>query len=506
MTLAVRLLLLAVAPVAVVGLAALAGAPVPVVAGLALAAAALAAFAAWRLARSVERPLREVVAAAEALRQDEEVVQRPTGLTECDAAITAIADAGMQLHARTRALDEDEARHRDEARVGEDALMQAQRLQVVGRLAGSVAHDFNNVLGVVSNSLLLLRRLPSVDAHQMPLGALERAAANGTRLVRQLQRLARPVGGATGSIDPRSFLDEVTGLLKTVLGSGIRLVVEVEEPASGAALPALRVDPVALELSLVQLALNAREAMPAGGTWTLRARRARPDEATPSGPATSGTAWVVLEAEDTGEGVEPARLDRLFDRFHTTRPDHVGLGLSQVREAARAAGGEALAAPGPEGRGLALRLLLPAREPVAVASAPADVPAMPPRAGRDRLLLVEDNESLADVTRALLDLEGYDVVHARSAADAMARVAAAGADAFDVVLSDVVMPGHIDGLEMARRLREAHPSLPIVLISGYSASLSGAQEFEMLYKPYAPQDLTRLLRKVIAEAEAARAA
>lgn len=510
MSLVTRLVLIVVAAVAVVAVAALAlmtrlnapdGGLAPL-AGMLVLAAGLAGVVggvmAARAARSVASPLRAVVDAAHALRQEQPVGNAATGVAECDAAITAIADAQANVAVRADTADHARDLSDETLRTCEAALGRVQRLQAVGRLGGAVAHDFNNVLGVVSNSLLLLQRLPSVEAHRMPLAAIERASARGSALTRQLQRLARPSStGGQGAVSLHAFVEDLAELLRTAAGSTVRVVVDIDPDA-----PPVRVDAPELELALVNLVLNARDAMPAGGTVTLSTVPPRRAEVADRSPAD----WLVLSVADTGEGIDPAVAPRLFERFATTRPGRAGLGLAQVAELCRGAGGQAVAGTGPDGRGTEIRLLLPVVAPRSAAAPAHDQGSTQTHEGApstlspglDRLLLVEDNESLGEVTAALLSSYGYHVVRARHAADALARLGDPGAR-FDVVLSDVVMPGEMDGLELARRLRRDHPELPVVLISGYSAALSPNEDFEMLYKPYSPGDLVRLLRKVVAE-------
>ncbi len=532
MTIALRLLLLTAAAVAATLVAAAwavasslpPGVPLPLARLLAAGAVVLllATWVALRTGRRVADSAAALAAAAHNLGQDEEVAFRTTGLPELDGVAQALSRTGESWRTdRDREAAEVEAALEAASRGAPGGLPPfsppLQRTQALGRVTGAVAHDFNNVLGVISNSLLLLRRLPSVDAHKMPIGAIERATANGTRLTRHLQRLAGRTAAPPGFVELGAWLDEAADLLKTVLGSSVKLVV-----AADPGTPRVRVDAGELELALINLALNARDALPAGGTLTLHAGIAAPEDV--DGPGT----WAALHVIDSGPGITEDVRQRAFLPGYTTRPEQrAGLGLAQVQAFCREAGGDARIGTGPGGTGTEVLMLLPSAENRAAMAAAgggmtrsmagtgagqgggagpgagaglegqADVDAYGPPLGSQRLLLVEDNESLGEVTEALLRSHGYDVVRAPNARDALARVAEPGA-AFDVVLSDVVMPGEMDGVAMARQLRRDHPHLPIVLISGYSAALSSADEFEMLYKPYAPHDLVRLLRQVVA--------
>jgi CheY-like chemotaxis protein len=255
--------------------------------------------------------------------------------------------------------------------------------------------------------------------------------------------------------------------------------------------PPVEVDAAELELAIINLAVNAKDAMPGGGRFRLAARRALPQEADMPGD------FVVISVADTGTGIDPDVMERVFEPFFTTKPHGhgTGLGLSQVYGLCTQAGGTARIASTP-GRGTEVKLFLPAVEGDAVTAPAAAAPA---EATLDcSVLLVEDNEDLAGVTSVLLEGVGCRVRWANSG-DAARELIESGAAEFDVVLSDMAMPGKLDGLGLAELLRERHPDLPVVLITGYASQLheASARRFTVLSKPCQPEVLIAAVRSAL---------
>lgn len=470
-------------PRAQVGSGAMAAARFAAVAALLLFAAL---WAAARMGRGLVRPVLQAQDAAERIARAEPVEARPTGLAEMDTVMRVLADtsravrgANEEMHERVRAaLAEAEKAHQ--------AVLQNQRLEALGQLTGGVAHDFNNLLMVVSNYTHLLRaRRPELAGTQEVAG-IERAVSTGTKLTRQLLAFARRQPVRPEPLDLRVRLPEIASLLKASLGSRITLTCEVEGDTA-----AILVDPAEFELALINLAVNARDAMPEGGSLRVGARNA-------------GDGRVCVDVADSGKGIPPELMEKVFDPFFTTKPvgHGTGLGLSQVYGLARQAGGDARI-ESVEGQGTRVLLLFPALDGVQAAAgeSPVQAPA-PTHAGRT-LLLVEDNAELAAVTSQVLQSAGFAVTRAESG-DAARRLLAGGSR-FDIVLSDVRMPGELDGIALARWLREHHPALPVVLMTGYSAELAQARGLglQVLPKPSAPaallEALARELRGTAAE-------
>ena len=303
------------------------------------------------------------------------------------------------------------------------------------------------------------------------LAAISRAVKSGVRLTRQLLSFSRKQALKPEVVVLQQWLPAVGDLLRTTIGRAIELEIEIAPQIA-----AIQVDPTELELALINIAVNAKHAMPSGGTLRICAARSR-----------RAGAMVVIAVSDSGTGIAPDVLDKVFDPFFSTKQpgEGSGLGLSQVYGLCAQAGGSATIAS-TVGRGTTVTLQLPA---VAV-PAPVLPPVAPPQPARLRghVLLVEDNEQVADGIVALLRSAGLEVSRA---VDADAGLALGLAGAFDVVLSDIAMPGAMSGIDLALRLRQAKPSLPVLLMTGYSARIheAAAAGLRVLSKPTEPSVL-----------------
>ena len=368
----------------------------------------------------------------------------------------------------------------------EKSVLEGQKLETLAQLTGGVAHDFNNLLAIVSSSLHVHRRLHPEHAEERHLQAVSRAVQSGTRLTRQLLSFSRKQALRPELIVLQTWLPGAEGLLRSTLGSRIAMEISVDEQACP-----ICVDVAELELALINLALNAKHAMPGGGTLRISARN--------EGASEDGTTMVVIAAQDTGVGIDPAVLPRVFEPFFTTRVNEAGsgLGLSQVHGFCAQAGGRARISSEP-GQGTTVELVLPAEAPQQHPPAPPIVADPGTLAGR--VLLVEDNEDVAVSTAAILEAAGLAVAHQWSADAALAALHS-GATLPDIVLSDIEMPGKLSGMDLAFRLRERWPKLPVVLITGYAKQLEEAVSggLRVLPKPTAPQDLLRELRRAMGE-------
>ncbi|HYF60537.1 MAG TPA: ATP-binding protein [Burkholderiaceae bacterium] len=396
---------------------------------------------------------------------------------------------GSAWYAMRRARREREAllrlQHETRSRArAETALLQTQKLEALGLLTGSVAHDFNNLLAVVNNNAHLIERLPDGRDPRPLVAAIRRAVNTGTQLTRQLLSFSRRQPLRPVDADPAEVLAAIRELLQTTVGRHIAVSLHV-----AADVPRITVDLAELELALINLALNARDAMPDGGRLAILAREAGAEER----PAGSSGRWIVLSVSDSGSGMTDEVRERAFEPFFTTKVEGkgTGLGLAQVASMCEQAGG-ITRIDSSAGEGTTVTLVLPAstREAaVAPEAAPRGVDALP-----CEVLLVEDNLELAATTRSLLESFGARVVHAPSA-DAALETVAARAEPFDVVLSDIMMPGSMNGLALARHLRRRSPTLPIVLMTGYAAEIHGALAagFEVLPKPCVPETLAAAL-------------
>ncbi|HMA51151.1 MAG TPA: response regulator, partial [Magnetospirillaceae bacterium] len=350
----------------------------------------------------------------------------------------------------------------------------AQKMDALGQLTGGVAHDFNNMLMVVNGHVHVLKARMGEDPRvARSIEAIEAAARQGSTLTRQLLAFSRRQPIAPSVIEPGRHIEAVRSMLTGVLPGSIALTVSI-----AADIWPIKVDAGELELTLVNLFLNARDAMPKGGTLSLTAENvilSRDDTA-----AEIEGEFAGLRLTDTGTGIPPDILDRIFEPFFTTKPldKGTGLGLSQVYGFAHQSGGT-VTVDSVLGQGTAVTLYLPRTHESATESPPADMTA--PAAGGS-ILLVEDNPEVAEITATMLEQSGYQVAQASNADAALDLVEKAE---FDLVLSDITMPGHHDGLALARLLRRLRPRLPVLLVTGYSSrAIEAAKEFVVLRKPF----------------------
>ncbi|WKB55465.1 PAS domain-containing protein [Eleftheria terrae] len=368
----------------------------------------------------------------------------------------------------------------------EEALRQSQKLEAMGQLTGGVAHDFNNLLAVVSNNLYLHRRL-SPACHDSPqLAAIARATETGARLTRQLLAFARRQAIRPEAILLQRELPELREVLQATLGGQVEMRLEVAPDT-----PALKADRSELELAIINLAMNSRDAMPEGGVLSIRVRPV-------AGAATDGPGLIAIEVADTGHGIAPELLSRVFEPFFTTKEPGrgTGLGLSQVYGFASQAGGRLEIASEP-GVSTTVTLLLPATGE-AVAAPPA---ARTGHAARLQasILLVEDNPEVGTTTRELLEAAGCAVLHLGNGEQARAHLLSPQGRGVDLVLSDLVMPGPVSGVALARWVGESRPGLPVLLATGYSREMAVATEqgYTVLQKPVTPQALIDAVRTAL---------
>jgi len=390
---------------------------------------------------------------------------------------------------RTRRLY-DEAERREAA---EGALRQAQRLEAIGQLTGGVAHDFNNLLMIVSGSVHRLRRDLGGEKQQRLLDAIANATQRGESLTRQLLAFSRRQMLQPSVIDLTRRLPELKDMLSRSLRGDIEIRVLVPRR------PCLvKADPSELELALFNLAFNARDAMPSGGTLTITVKpimlRGKANEEGLSGE------FVALRVADTGEGIAPEVLPRVFEPFFTTKDvgKGTGLGLSQVYGFARQSGGAATITSTLR-RGTAITLFLPRSfEAPAQPSEPSIAAGTAPPAGT--VLVVEDNADVVAVAAAYFADLGYAVKTAASAQAGLDLLEREGG--IDLVFSDILMPGGMNGLDLAKAVRERFANVMVLLTTGYSSSAQDAvrQGFEVLQKPY---DLAALERALLNALKAA---
>jgi PAS domain S-box-containing protein len=363
-----------------------------------------------------------------------------------------------------------------------NALFQAQKLQALGELTGGIAHDFNNLMTVIRGSADLLRRADlSDDKRRRYLEAIVETADRAAALTGQLLAFSRRQRLAPEVIDLNLRLDAFGEVVGRTLGGQIEVKLELAD-----SLWLTEADATQLETSLLNAAINARDAMPGGGTLTIRTSNA----AEPDGD------FVAVEIADTGTGMEEEVLNRAYEPFFTTKPvgKGTGLGLSQIHGFAAQSGGRT-ELKSKRGEGTTLRILLPRADKSLVTGRGRDARA-PSGEGRT-VLLVEDNDHVREFAEQLLVDLGYRVVGAACADEALAALER---DPVDIVFSDVVMPDR-SGVELARIVGQRWPRLPVVLATGYSEEVLGgaASEFEILAKPYGADSLSAALGRALAK-------
>jgi two-component system, NtrC family, sensor kinase len=388
------------------------------------------------------------------------------------AAILLFAVLWVALR-RTERLHE-EAERREMA---EDALRQAQRLEAIGQLTGGVAHDFNNLLMIVSGTVQRLRRHITGEKETQLLDTIANATDRGGSLTRQLLAFSRRQMLQPSVIDLSQHLPEIKEMLsRSLRGDIVIRVVVPRRPCY------VKVDTSEFELALLNLAFNARDAMPSGGSLTLTVKpvlmRGKASEEGLSGE------FVAIRVADTGIGIPAEILPRVFEPFFTTKEvgKGTGLGLSQVYGFARQSGGAASISSSTR-RGTAVTLFLPQTwEAPAVPREQSEAARPAPATGL--VLLVEDNAEVAEVASSYLEQLGYQVRHVDSA---WAGLDVLGQDGgIDLVFSDILMPGGMNGLELAETVRRKYPKLAVLLTTGYSSSAQDAlrRGFDVLQKPY----------------------
>ena len=409
--------------------------------------------------------------------------------TELDAIVAA-------RETLTRSREELEAEvlaRTAELRATEEQLRQSQKLEAIGQLTGGVAHDFNNLLTVIRGSVDLLRR-PGLteDRRARYVDAISDTVTRAAKLTGQLLAFARRQALQPEVFDVGEAVQKTRDMIATLVGS--RIAVEIRARAWPYFVDA---DPAQFDTAVVNLAANARDAMSGEGMLTIELEEVDAIPAIRSHPAIPGR-FVALSVRDTGTGISANRLDQIFEPFFTTKGvgQGTGLGLSQVYGFAKQSGGEIRVTSQP-GEGATFTLYLPQSDAVPDDVADA-VPVALVEGHGTCVLVVEDNEAVGDLARQALAEMGYRTTHAPDAERALALLIDSDSG-FDVVFSDVVMPG-MNGIELARIVRERYPDLPVILTSGYSNILAqeGSDGFDLLRKPYSMDELARALQAAVA--------
>ncbi|MEZ0167852.1 PAS domain S-box protein [Microvirga sp. TS319] len=426
----------------------------------------------------------------------DEVVEFALDITDRKEAEEALRRLNEELERRIATAVAE--RERTEA-----VLRQSQKLEAVGQLTGGVAHDFNNLLTIIRSSIDFLRRpnLPE-ERRSRYIEAISDTVDRASKLTGQLLAFARRQALKPEVFDVPERIRAIADMLRTIVGARIQIITEL-------ACERCRVeaDVTQFETALVNMAVNARDAMNGEGTLKVHVRAL---SRMPSirGHAGGPGRYVAVSVGDTGCGIPPERLGQIFEPFFTTKEvgKGTGLGLSQVYGFAKQSGGD-IAVESDVGVGTTFTLYLPRTEgDVALESGDDDRASASDEEGRGcRVLVVEDNIAVGRFSTQLLQDLGYETTWAANAGEALGLLDE-DAGRFDVVFSDVVMPG-MSGVDLGREIRRRYPGVPVVLTSGYSHVLAeeGRHGFELLHKPYAVDDVSRVLRRVTRGLGAAQA-
>ena len=386
----------------------------------------------------------------------------------------------------------DVSRRRD----AEEAVHQAQRMEAVGQLTGGIAHDFNNLLQVVTGYMDGVK--DHVAASGDPrlirqVGAMAEAAGRATALTQQLLAFSRKQTLRGRAVSLNDLVAGMGERLGRALGDRATIVTRLD--------PALwnsRLDPGQAEAAILALVANARDAMPDGGTLTIGTANCDVGAGDPLSGSLAPGRYGALSLSDTGSGMPESVLKRVMDPFFTTKPEGrgSGLGLSMVYGFARQSGG-AVRIESAVGTGTTVRLYLPAAETDAAPPAPAARPDAGPGGG-ERILVVDDRAEVAELARTMLEDGGYTVEVARDGEDALAKLAGG----FDLLFSDLIMPGSLNGVSLAREAQRRYPGLKVLLTTGFAESGidrtdSGGADFATIAKPYRRANLARTVRAVL---------
>jgi two-component system cell cycle sensor histidine kinase/response regulator CckA len=377
-------------------------------------------------------------------------------------------------------------------RLLERQLLHAQKMESIGRLAGGIAHDLNNQLSIILGAIELAQRNPATGAAvEAELCRVESAAERAAALTQQLLAFARRQVHTTRPMSPNSLVANVRDMVDRILGEDIRLRLHLGRVGQ------VRVDPVQMEQVMLNLVINARDAMPKGGTLVISTEEVAVGGGHASMPAGR---YALFRVIDTGTGMDKETLARVFEPFFTTKEEGkgTGLGLAVARGIVTQSGGHIDVESTP-GAGTTFRVFLPVVEdPVE----PASEPARAAGRGTETIVVVEDDARLLDVLRRGLGEHGYRVLPATNGADALALLSST--PEVRILVTDVVMPG-MDGQELASRATHERPDLKVILLSGYEiARRPEAGGHPLLRKPVSPAVLARAVREVLDGPLAAR--
>ena len=413
--------------------------------------------------------------------------------------IDAIRDAQGNLIGFAKVTRDETERREAQAKLDEarEQLFQSQKMEAIGKLTGGIAHDFNNLLTVIAGNLDLLAALADSDRMQRLISEAQRATDRGARLTEHLLSYSRRQNLHPEAFDVNQLLLDFQVLLQRAVGESVEVNLDLESGLWGS-----RLDRAQFESAMLNLAVNARDAITGSGKLTLKTRNVK--IAAQQGELAPGD-YVLLAVSDTGSGMSPEVLTHAFEPFFTTKDvgKGSGLGLSMVYGFAKQSGGS-IRLESTVGLGTTAQLYLPRTEesPVNAVARPEQPPEQD---GSATVLVVEDDEDVRQVAVDILEHLGYRVLVAENGIEALAILSRD--EPIRLLFSDVVMPGGLSGIELAREVRRLHQDVRILLTSGYTADTIGSTaEFTFFRKPYRPADLARKISDLLGEANPAAGA
>lgn len=435
----------------------------------------------WGAQRFIQRPFAQLVDAANRWRLGDfgrrVDIRGNSEIARVARAFNAMADA---LKHREHELSE-----------AREQFYQSQKIESVGQLTGGIAHDFNNLLTVVSANLELIEAGDDIGKARHFAAAARRAVDRGAKLTAQLLAFSRRQVLNPKPVDVKLLVSEFQGLIRNAVGEACRTKVQADD-----GLWLCNVDPALLQTALLNLALNARDAMPDGGVLEIEMTNIVVENG--AVPGCLPGSYVRLSVRDTGLGMPPEVRDRVFEPFFTTKEvgKGTGLGLSMVYGFVRQSGGH-VTIESTVGKGTTVIIYLPkATQNPDAEKEDARPQAIP--AGSERILVVEDNDDLLDLMSTMLTQSGYQVRCARNGTDALQMLQT---EEFDLLLSDIVMPNGINGIEVAREARRLNKAIKVLLVSGYAGDVmerhKAVGEFPLVNKPFSMSELAARLRSIL---------
>ncbi|NLS29259.1 Blue-light-activated protein [Sphingomonas sp. S2M10] len=383
-------------------------------------------------------------------------------------------------------------------RQSEQAFRQAQKMEAIGQLTAGLAHDFNNLLQVVSGNIDIVAGQVEDERHQRLLTNAARAADRGSKLTRQLLAFARKTRLEPKTVDMNQLIHEFGDLLDNTVGAQIRLVTALERR-----LPAVQIDPTHMEMAILNVLLNARDAMPRGGTVTISTRLWKLNGDAPMHQLPEGD-YVVLSVRDEGTGMPDDVRRRATEPFFTTKGAErgTGLGLAMVHGFVQQSLGR-LEIDSAPGEGTEIRMLFPVASAMTGATPPPapvsrQAPGQGAAGGSETILLVEDSDDVRALAQEQIAALGYRVVLAASGEEALERLKT---ETIDLLFTDIVMPGGMSGLELVEQFRARHPDTPVLMTTGYNedlvADIPRGTHLDVIGKPYRREQLADRIRAAL---------